>query len=463
MPLPAQLLTDRLIDRFNAPGPYYTSYPTLSEWTVDVGVDDYCRALKTSLLRSSGIPTGLYIHFPFCKTQCYYCICNSLITRDRMRIKTYLKHLHHEIALFFEFVAKNNITLPIREIHLGGGSPSYMTRDEFDGLMNQLREHIPLATLYDFSMEIDPRTTSIEALKHYADSGITRLSFGIQDFDATVQKTINRIQPFEEVDALLTPEIRRRFRSINFDILYGLPLQTMESFEQTIEKVKTLSPDRITLLKYAHVPETRRHQQALNQHRRPGDRELANTFFTAVGRFCSAGWEHIGIDHFAKPTDPLAIAQRKGRMNRSFIGFTPGFTENLIGFGPTSTIRLGDHYFQNVYGLKDYYHAIDSGRFPIYRGYRLGPDDLLRREVINSLLCSYRVDFVVIEQKYRINFSSYFKDALHSLSEFTNLGIIEITEHAITVLPMGRYFLRNICRPFDALLNRKQVYRISGP
>jgi oxygen-independent coproporphyrinogen-3 oxidase len=463
MVLPARLLTDRLIKLFNAPGPYYTSYPILSEWTDAVGEDGYRRSLEASITKSPGTPTGLYIHFPFCKTQCYYCICNSLITRDRERIRTYLRYLCQEIDTLFEFFTKNDSSLPIREIHLGGGSPSYMAPDEFDGLMDKLRENISLAGLYDFSMEVDPRTTSIESLLHYADCGVTRLSFGVQDFDATVQKAINRIQPFETVAALLTPEIRRRFSSINFDILYGLPLQTKESFRQTIEQVKTLSPDRITLLKYAHVPESRRHQKALDSLPRPSERELAHLFFTAMEQFCSAGWEHIGIDHFAKSTDPLAISQRKGHMKRSFIGFTPGFTEELLGLGPTSTIRLGDSYFQNLYALEDYYQAIDSGRFPIYRGYRLGLDELLRREVINSILCTYQVDFEAIEEKYRIAFTTYFHDALPSLSEFTNLGMMEITAKGLTILPIGRYFLRNICRQFDARLNQKEVYRISGP
>lgn len=456
-------LSDKFVSRFNEPGPYYTSYPTLSEWSASIGATEYSQALEKFADEYEQPCAGLYIHFPFCPKQCLYCICNALISQDSLRIDKFLDTLEREIDLLFSFFMRRNRPLQISDVHLGGGSPSFLGELSFSKIVQALDKWHVRDNVKEFSIEIDPRTVSAEKFDWYREAGITRLSFGIQDFSAEVQKVINREQPFELVQSLLTPDIRRDFSSINFDILYGLPLQTFESFADTVHKVVELSPDRITLLRYAHMPESRPHQDALSKYPLPDERLKTQMFIAASQIFTEAGWVHIGIDHFAKPADSLAISAQNGTMQRSFIGFAPGWSRNLLGVGPTATMQVGSLYAQNVYSLDDYNKAIGDGKFPVSRGCSLDTDDLVRRDVINSILCRYQVSFKEIEYKYEILFLNYFRREIDELNELEAEGILELTAHDITVIPYGKFFLRQICKVFDRYLQTGKRYTVAGP
>lgn len=457
-------LSDKFVSRFNEPGPYYTSYPTLSEWSASVGELEYSRALEKFVNEHEQPCAGLYIHFPFCPKQCLYCICNAVISQDSLRIDNFLDILEREIDMLFSFFMRRNRPLHISDVHLGGGSPSFLNELSFSKIVQALDKWHVRDNLKEFSIEIDPRTVSVEKFSWYREAGITRLSFGIQDFSPEVQKVINREQPFELVQSLLTPDVRRNFSSINFDILYGLPLQTYESFVDTVHKVVELSPDRITLLRYAHVPGTRPHQDALSKYSLPGERLKTQMFIAAARTFSEAGWEHIGIDHFARPTDSLAQAARHGNLQRSFIGFTPGWSRNLLGVGPTATMQVDDFYAQNTYSLDEYAVSVVSKHFPIVRGYSLDKDDLIRRDIINMILCNNKVDFEILNVHYGIDFKEYFLEECKDLQSFEEDNLLMLNDKGLLVTSAGRDFLRQICKVFDKHLRvLGKEYRISGP
>ena len=315
----------------------------------------------------------------------------------------------------------------------------------------------------EFAVEVDPRTASPEKFDAFHQAGVNRLSFGVQDLNEEVQHAINRVHSFEEIQALLTPELRNRFPSINFDILYGLPLQTRESFRRTIEQVIQLSPDRVALLKYAHVPEQRKHQKLLEKYDRPQGPDLAWLFFETLEALTEAGWEHIGIDNFAKPQDELARAKDRGTLGRTFNGFAPDRKNNILGVGPTCTFQLESHYFQNEYSLDEYMQDIARDRLPVLRGYHLTREDRLRRDVIASILCSGSVSYEAVAESHGIDFPEHFRRELNALECHVRRGLVERREDGLFVTELGRGFLRNLCKVFDAFLAGNKVYRISGP
>jgi len=456
-------LTPGLIERFNTPGPYYTSYPTLSEWNGLSGEGAFLQALSPLVTEANTLRIGMYIHFPFCPSRCLFCICNSIITHDRRRVKKFMKFLFKELDMFFGFFHRHDISPRITEIHLGGGSPSFMTEAEFILLIQKLRTLGALENLQEFSIEADPRTTSLHKLGCYHDAGVNRVSFGIQDVDPKVQRAVNRVHSAELIGELLTDKVRGWFPSINFDLLYGLPYQTRSSFQESLESIKKLSPDRITLLRYAHVPDIRKHQRILERHSMPDDIEKAWIFFDTMDDLKQSGWEHIGIDHFAKSTDSLAEAQKTLRMTRTFIGFTTGASDILVGIGPTSTAKFGRSYFQNAKSLDAYCRALDQGRFPIERGYALTEDDLIRRDIINAVLCTYHLNCEMIEQRHHIDFKSYFAKETAALARLTADGLLERVPDGFRATDLGRGFLRLICRVFDRFLEGGKTYQIAGP
>lgn len=456
-------LKEDLIKKYNVVGPYYSSYPVLGQWSNNFSFNDYIFGLNELCSEKKTLPLFLYVHFPFCAKQCYFCICNSIVTYDHSATQKYLTHLFREIDLFHDFFEKHSFNPGFKKIHLGGGSPNLMDREEFDLLIVKLKTLVNFRDLDEFTIEVDPRTVNKEKLKYYSEKGINRISLGIQDFDPYVQKAINRIQPLEMIEQLLSPEIRRCFKSINFDILYGLPLQTRESFRRTMEMVKNLSPDRITLIKYAHVPERKPHQRLIGDSDLPDYFEATMIFSEAISSLLGDGYEHIGIDHFAKPSDDLALATRNKTLWRNFIGVTPGGTHNIIGIGPTSTSSINNYYAQNVYSLQEYYKAIGDNNFPILRGFKLKNDDLIRRDVINEIICTSSLSFADIEKKYNIEFNRYFKEEMDLLKDFIKDGMLTFTDHAFKVTPLGRIFIRHICKVFDKYLKSTEVYKISGP
>ncbi|MEN6576886.1 MAG: oxygen-independent coproporphyrinogen III oxidase [Phycisphaerales bacterium] len=457
----AEVLDQDLIGLFSEPGPYYTSYPTLSQWTQACGREEFARAIAApGGVRAS---TTLYVHFPFCPRLCYYCICNATISTDRERIRGYLQLLLRNLDLLFAGLDRSGLIETIQSVHIGGGSPSFMEPQEFLALANKIKSVVGRDRIEEFAVEVDPRTADEEKFDAYHEAGVNRLSFGIQDFDPAVQEAINRVHSFEDVQALLTPDLRHRFPSINFDILYGLPLQTRESFRRTIEQVIQLAPERVALLKYAHVPEQRKHQRILDAYARPLGDELAWLFFEALDALVEAGWEHIGIDNFAKHGDKLAIAKRRGTLGRTFNGFAPDRKNNIIGVGPTSTFQLDGHYFQNVYGLDEYMQDIASGQFPVLRGYRLSPEDRLRRHVIESLMCSGVVCYEETRDAYGIDFCTHFRRELEAMDTLVRKGVVEMRTEGLYVTQVGKGFLRNLCKVFDLYLPDNRAYKISGP
>ena len=376
------LRSSSLISQFNEAGHWYTSFPSLNHWTEDF--PDYEKAF----LESCELPLHLYLHIPFCKKLCHYCICNIVITNDRSKIQFFLDYLLKEIDNLKGFYEKHGKIPRIEEIHFGGGTPSHLDRVQFESLCHSLRTVVDFGRLREVAMEVDPRTVEEEDLLFYAAQGVTRVSFGIQDFDLRVQEAINRVQPPEMIEKLLTPRVRETFKGMNFDLLYGLPLQTRETLSETVEKVLFFAPERITLLKYCHAPEIRRHMKLINVTDLPVEEELPLMFLDTVETLTRNGYLWVGLDHFAKKGDSLAQSFEQGKMVRTFNGFKPGPVKDMIGLGPTSTHAFQRFYFQNHYDLNCYYQSVNEGRFPVLRGYELTHEDQLRREAIFSLLCA---------------------------------------------------------------------------
>ena len=414
---------------FNAEGHWYTSYPSLNHWTEDFGHKEYAEALK-----NHDGALSLYVHIPFCKKLCHYCICNVVISNDRAKIQFFLDHLLKEADNLKAFAGELNI----KEIHLGGGTPSHLDRDQFTQLCDKLNTLSDLKGLDEFAMEIDPRTVTVDDLRHYASHGVNRISFGVQDFDLKVQEAINRVQPPEMIENLL--KVRHLFKGVNFDLLYGLPHQTMKTFGDTLDRTIQMRPERVTLLKYCHAPEVRKHMKLINITDLPAKQDLQPMFEMAIDKLCKAGYVWVGMDHFALPSDSLAMAHNNGTVERTFNGFKAGPTKYMIGLGPTSTSYLYKHYAQAHYDLNKYYDAVNRGEFPILRGVELTQSDMSCRWHIFDLLCNQETTIT------RGGWAEQKKQLLDS-------GMVEsINSYPVSVLkvkPQERIYLRNICKLFD--------------
>lgn len=455
-------LNQALIDKYGADvtGPYYTSYPTLSAWTEDFSHNDYQDSLNTFFEKNPENDITIYIHYPFCKKLCFFCICNAYITSDQEKIKTALEAIKMEIGFLASFFEEKSFRPRVTGIHFGGGSPSYIGLESFAGLMQQLRSCFDFSEMPEIEFEIDPRTTDREKMKFYATMGINRISMGIQDFDPQVQKAINRIQPFELIKDLLAPEVRKLYPSVNFDLLYGLPFQTRETFRKTIQTVMELKPERITLLRYAHEPRIKKHMSLIKEKDIAENTEKTNMFLDTIEALVENGYEHIGIDHFARPQDELAKAFKSKTVGRTFNGFTVGREQNILGIGPGATSTFGNCYSQNVYDLSQYYKSGLGERFPVERGYKMSPDDFIRRDIIFRLLCDYEVDFSVIEEKYNLNVYSYFQKELVKLSPYITDNLVTLDGKFLKVTSEGKFCVRHICKCFDFYYSDE--YKIHG-
>lgn len=428
----------------------YVEYPHKSHWLNDVGDDDYRTALKNLIFSRESNSSLLYVHIPFCPKQCFYCTCHTVITRDYERVKNYLDYLFCEIDMLRDFFDEHSITPEIQEIHLGGGSPTILRENEFDRLLQKLRSIANVDQLSEFAIEIDPRVVSIDTLKYYHSKGINRISFGVQDFDLEVQKAINRVQPIELIENLLTPEIRKRFNSINFDIMWGLPKQTRDSFRSTINSVIELSPDRIALLMLHYAPDVKPHQKYMKISDFPDTVEKTLMFQEAVNTLINNGYIRIGFEHFAKATDDLAKAMKNRTIHWNSLGYTPGRYLNVIGLGPGSSSNITEnYYFQNVYSLSDYEFSVSNRKFPIYRGYKLNHDDVIRRDIIHNLRSYFFIDIKEIEDKFDIDFKEYFQNENILLEEFVKDGILDLSENIIRVTELGKLFTHQVCHAFD--------------
>jgi oxygen-independent coproporphyrinogen-3 oxidase len=459
---PSSINSD-FVSLFNKPGPYYSSYPILGEWKKSTDIYLYENALREFALEQPDRPTYLYLHIPYCAKLCYYCSCRIRISNNRTRINRFVKSLIQECNMLEQFFVKNKIKPNIKEIHLGGGTPSHLTVDELGGIVNSLRQFVDIDNLDEFSMEIDPRTVSSKDFDYYASFGVDRISFGVQDFDPTVQKNINRVQTFELIDSLMEENIRKQFKGVNFDLLYGLPGQTLRTFRETTRLTKLLSPERITLIRYSHIPKKRKHMKMIREDDLPDESVLPHMFVEATDSLINGGYSWVGIDHFAKKDDQLAIAKEKKEVYRNFGGETPGFTKDIICLGPTSTSSFGRYYFQATDDLQEYERQINNGIFPISKGYVLNEDDKIRRECNFELQCNQRLDTASISEKYNINFSSYFEKEIGELKNLEKNGLLYFSKDQIEVTTVGRYFVRHICQIFDTFIDNSSVYQVHGP
>ncbi|RDB44260.1 oxygen-independent coproporphyrinogen III oxidase [Halomonas sp. DQ26W] len=440
-----------LVEKYDRPGPRYTSYPTAPQFHAAFAEDDYRAAAERSNRVASPKPLSVYVHIPFCKSLCYYCACNKIITHNTDRAAEYLDWLKREVqtqgALFDE-------SRRMTQLHLGGGTPTYLSNAQLGDLMTTLDEsfHFAPVEAREFSLEVDPRTVSPEQIHELHDLGFNRLSFGVQDFDADVQQAVNRVQSEEQVVSLVKAARDAGFESISVDLIYGLPLQTVASFDTTLDKIIALRPDRIAAYSYAHLPELFKAQRLIRPEDMPPPERKMELLELTIRRLTGAGYVYIGMDHFALPEDELSLARENGTLQRNFQGYSTHADCDMIGLGITSIGKVSDSYSQNVKEIAQYQHRLEEGRLPVMRGYRLNDDDRLRRDVINALMCHGRIDFADIEAKHDIVFRDYFADALAELAEMQQDELIAIGESYIDVLPTGRLMMRNVAMAFDAYL-----------
>ncbi|MDO8769530.1 MAG: oxygen-independent coproporphyrinogen III oxidase [Burkholderiaceae bacterium] len=447
----ADPISEDLLRRFDVAGPRYTSYPTADRFVEAFSVADYTQALK---LRRTGaaamtLPLSLYVHIPFCESLCYYCACNKIITKHHDRATKYLRYLSREVDLHTEQLGAGQT---VTQLHLGGGTPTFLSDDELRGLMGMLRRSFTLAPGGEYSIEVDPRTIDAKRLDTLAELGFNRLSFGVQDFDPAVQKAVHRVQPAEQVFALVEAARQRNFDSINVDLIYGLPQQSPESFDRTLAQVNELRPDRIALYAYAHLPERFKPQRRIATVDLPSGSAKVAMLSRSMAAFMGAGYVYVGMDHFALPTDALAIAKRQGRLHRNFQGYSTQPDCDLIGLGVSSIGRIGATYSQNAKVLEDYYDYLDQGRFPVVRGLALSRDDLIRRSVIMALMCQGQVLFESIELGFLINFKSYFAPEMDALQALAEQGLVSLDDTGIQVTDMGWFFVRAVAMVFDRYL-----------
>ncbi len=454
------IFDSRLIRRYDTAGPRYTSYPTAVHFHERFGEVDYRAACQRSNAVRPLRPLSLYIHIPFCDTVCFYCGCNKIATKNRALAQPYLDHLYREMALQSALFDRERT---VDQLHWGGGTPTFISHDQMRELMAKTRDHFRLHDddRGEYSIEIDPREADADTIALLREIGFNRLSMGVQDLDPRVQKAVNRIQSEEETWAVLDAARAVGFKSISLDLIYGLPHQSVDSFLATVERVIEAGPDRLSVFNYAHLPEMFKPQRRINAEDLPSPQEKLAILQRTIERLTEAGYLYIGMDHFAKPDDELAVAQRQGTLYRNFQGYSTHADCDLIGLGVTSIGMVDDCYAQNVKDLESYYQAIDAGRLPLLRGITLNADDKLRRRVITDLICHFHLDFAAVERDHGIRFGDYFADELARLRPMAADGLLELGPDHITVLPPGRLLIRNICMVFDAYLKQNQGQRYS--
>ncbi len=445
-----------LIKKYDRPGPRYTSYPPATEFTEEIGEEDYRRKLIESNSRRT--PLSLYFHIPFCESGCYYCGCNIIISHRKGIERPYLDRVYKEMDMVSKLLDKER---KVEQLHWGGGTPNYLEPDEIREFMEEIKKRFDFSEDAEVSIEIDPRYATDEQLETIRDVGFNRVSMGLQDLDERVQRAINRIQPYELMERTMKKLRDLGFQSINIDLIYGLPYQTRDSFEKTVEKVIELDPDRLAVYSFAYVPWVKPIQKHIDPETLPSAEEKLSILEMVIERFQDAGYVYIGMDHFAKPEDELAVAQREGKLWRNFQGYTTRKGVELVGFGATSIGMLYDSYFQNYKTLREYNVSIDEGRLPTFRGYILTEDDFVRREVIMDIMCNLGVSFSKIEDMFGIDFEEYFEKELEDLRELEEDGLIRVKDRKIEILPVGRLLIRNVAMVFDAHLRNKKELRFS--
>ena len=449
-----------LIRRYDTFGPRYTSYPTAVEFTTEFDDEDYMEWAAKS--NDDPIPTSLslYLHIPFCDTICYYCGCSKIITKDKSKADPYIQLLKKEIKLQGALFAKDR---QVSQIHWGGGTPTFLDDNQIYEIIECIRENfnVPASDDIEFGIEVDPRTVDQQRLKNLSNLGFNRISFGVQDFDKDVQKSVNRVQDTEQIKHHIIDARELHFQSINIDLMYGLPNQTVESFSKTLDTTIELDPDRIAVYNYAHLPEMFKPQRRIDENELPSAEEKLNILQLCIDKLQDAGYVYIGMDHFAKESDSLVEAQQQGTLQRNFQGYSTNADCDMIAMGITAISRIGDNYSQNVRTIEEYESYLNQDRIPVFRGIELEDDDILRREIINQLMCNNKLDIVKLEKRWGINFSAYFRSTIKNLQSMADDGLLKIGKTKITITTSGRLLARSICMQFDRYLQEKSSKRFS--
>ena len=442
-----------LIRKHDASGPRYTSYPTADRFVEAFGDADLRHWLGQRNIGGISQPLSVYVHLPFCDTICYYCACNKVITLDHRRSSRYIKYLERELGLVGGLLGDDR---RIHQMHWGGGTPTFLSRAEMGALMDALRAAFEFEPGCECSLEVDPRKLEEGRISFLAGLGFNRLSVGVQDFDPKVQQAVHRLQTEDETRRVLDEARAAGIGSINLDLIYGLPKQTLDSFDATLEKVLALDPDRIALYNYAHLPSAFKPQRRINEADLPSPEAKLQILTLAIGRLTRAGYLYIGMDHFAKPGDELALAQHQGRLQRNFQGYSTHADSDMLGFGVSAIGRVGPTYYQNIKSLDDYYADIDANRLPVMRGLELAYDDLLRRAVIQALICNFRLSIEAIERSYLVDFARHFAAELDDLRQLERDGLVELSPEWIAVTSSGRLLVRTVCMVFDRYLRARR-------
>ncbi len=442
-----------LIKRYDLSGPRYTSYPTALQFDPELSAEDLVNTGRGSADLSA--PLSLYVHIPFCAHVCYYCACNKVITRNRKKAQPYLDTLYAEMAQLAQWYSQDRI---VDQLHWGGGTPTFISDEQMVELMGKLRQHFNLLDddSGDYSIEIDPREASAETLSVLREIGFNRISLGVQDLELKVQEAVNRVQPIEQTMAVLEAARREGFRSLNMDLIYGLPYQSLASFSATLDSVIDMGPDRLSIFNYAHMPDRFRSQKHIDASTLPSPETKLAILETTIEKLLDAGYVYIGMDHFAKPGDELAQAQQNGQLHRNFQGYTTHKECDLVAMGVSAISQIGNVYYQNEHDVQAYSAAVAKQHHAIKRGVCLTPDDLIRRAVITQLICHFELSKAEIERQFGIAFDTYFAAEQLELNQFAADGLVELSGDAIRVTPAGRLLIRRICMSFDAYIPKQQ-------
>jgi oxygen-independent coproporphyrinogen-3 oxidase len=439
----------QLIRRFDVNGPRYTSYPTADRFIEAFDAEAYRSWLARRTIGGIGRALSLYVHIPFCNTICYYCACNKIITKDHGRSAKYIRYLGKELAMQAQSLDGSH---DVVQLHWGGGTPTFLSNDEMRRLMELINRHFRLLPNGEYSIEVDPRKVDRETVRLLAELGFNRMSVGVQDFEPAVQIAVNRVQTLEETRVVIEAAREFGFKSVSVDLIYGLPKQNVISFNHTLDEVIKLSPDRLSVYNYAHLPGHFKPQRRIHESELPSADAKLQILQTAIRRLTDAGYVFIGMDHFAKPEDELAVAQRQGRLHRNFQGYSTHAEADLLAFGVSAISKVGPTYCQNYRTLDEYYERLDGNELPIMRGLELTADDLLRRSIIQALMCHFELSLESIEIAHLIDFKSYFAAEIADLKAMEQAGLLRIEDRWISVLPAGRMLVRAIAMVFDRYL-----------
>jgi oxygen-independent coproporphyrinogen-3 oxidase len=446
------IFDEALIRRYDQSGPRYTSYPTVAQFHTDITEQDYQRWARHSNEDPIPRPLSLYFHIPFCDTVCFYCACTKVVTKNHDRATRYLDYLDKELALHAALFDPDR---KVEQLHWGGGTPTFLDNDEIRRLMDMTREHFSLLDddSGEYSIEVDPRSVDEAKLRVLREVGFNRISLGVQDFNPDIQKAVNRIQDESITRGVLDTARGLGFKSVNMDLIYGLPLQTVATFSDTLQRTIRMSPDRIAVYNYAHLPERFKPQRRINETDLPSAQAKLDILQQTIHLLTDAGYVYIGMDHFSKPDDELTLAQQNGTLHRNFQGYSTHVDCDLIGIGMSAIGRVCDNYHQNVRDLDQYYELLDTGHLPLERGIELEPDDLLRREIITQLMCHFMLDIRALEARWHIDYMQHFSNEHEALLAMQDDGLLSITKDTLHILPAGRLLVRNICMVFDHYLH----------